>query len=89
MKNILRKIYYGLLSLIAKMTGTRFYKVIPAGVDIYYDINRYLPNFEALIVFDVGANNGQTAIEYVHHFPKASIYSFEPTQKAFSVLAET
>ena len=89
MKNILRKIFYGILSVIGKITGTRFYKHLPAGVDVYYDLKHYFPHFEALTVFDVGANNGQTAIEYVEHFPKANIYSFEPTQKAYTILTQT
>lgn len=38
------------------------------------------------IIFDVGANRGQTIIKYQKLFPKAKIYSFEPSPEIFEIL---
>lgn len=43
-------------------------------------------NKSGLIIFDVGANYGQTALEYVSRFQNCSIYSFEPFYESFKVL---
>ncbi len=37
-------------------------------------------------VFDVGANTGQSAIEYLIAFPAADIYCFEPVSKTAQIL---
>ena len=38
------------------------------------------------IIFDIGANVGQSAIKYSHLFPKAQIFSFEPFTESFAEL---
>ncbi len=38
------------------------------------------------LIFDVGANTGQTASLYRRHFPDATIYCFEPFVKAYNKL---
>jgi FkbM family methyltransferase len=38
------------------------------------------------IIFDVGANTGRAARFYLKHFPRASVYSFEPFQQSFEAL---
>ena len=45
-----------------------------------------LITIEDPIIFDVGANKGQTIIKYQKLFPKAKIYSFEPSPKIFHIL---
>jgi FkbM family methyltransferase len=40
----------------------------------------------ARVIFDVGANQGQTSKKYRALFPKARIHAFEPFPKAFKVL---
>lgn len=44
---------------------------------------------EALTIFDVGANVGQSVMEYRKHFPKSVIHSFEPVPEAFAQLLKT
>lgn len=39
-----------------------------------------------LIIFDVGANIGQSAASYVRKMEKALVYSFEPNPKVYEVL---
>lgn len=43
---------------------------------------RQMVEREAPILFDVGANCGQTTVEFVEYMPNASIYCFEPDPRA-------
>lgn len=52
----------------------------------YWDQKWLLKNRTPRIIFDVGANVGQTAQKYSSAFPKATIYSFEPFPDAFGAL---
>ena len=61
-------------------------KYLPFGCDYKEDINRLSPNLKVEIIFDVGANLGQSALHYRQKFPQAKIYSFEPVTKAFQKL---
>ncbi len=38
------------------------------------------------VLFDVGANQGQTITKFKSHFPKATIHSFEPSRSCFDLL---
>lgn len=41
-------------------------------------IQGYFPEWTPKLMFDVGANRGQTATAYARRFPSAQIHSFEP-----------
>jgi FkbM family methyltransferase len=69
-----------------RLTGTHIYRTAPRGVDFAQDIRMTLPRFRASVVFDVGANAGQSAILFLRTFPAASIYSFEPATDTFHEL---
>jgi FkbM family methyltransferase len=58
------------------------------GVDSFRDIARRLPRLEIKTVFDIGANMGQSAGEYLARFPQAQIYSFEPVGRTFRCLRD-
>jgi len=63
---------------------------LPHGVDYGFDIERRLGRRGIKVVFDVGANTGQSAVNYLHQFPQAEIYSFEPVAATYQKLvAET
>jgi FkbM family methyltransferase len=47
---------------------------------------KYFPNYAPSIVFDVGANVGQSAVVFARAFPKALIYCFEPVPATFKTL---
>jgi FkbM family methyltransferase len=64
--------------LFEKLTGTRIYRTLPRGIDRFADVENWLPNLHIGIVFDVGANIGQSARSYLANFPNAQIYCFEP-----------
>lgn len=59
---------------------------IPQGTDIYYDLKRSFGLEAFQVVFDIGANVGQSAVEYCKGFPHANIYSFEPVSSTFQTL---
>mgnify|MGYP001795887383 CR=1 FL=1 len=50
------------------------------------DVHDLIPNWEPQVIFDIGANVGQTAVAFTQFFPKAFIYSFEPVPKSFQKL---
>ena len=72
--------------VVEKLTGIHMYRVLPRGVDIFQDIARSLPNLRIGMVFDVGANIGQSALEFAERFPGAQVYSFEPVAATFGQL---
>ena len=53
------------------------------GNNILNDLRTILPSDRELIAFDIGANLGQTTIEFANAFKKSLIYSFEPDPAAF------
>lgn len=74
-------------ALVEGLTGTHIFRTLPAGIDVDHDLKRYLPHFRGEIVFDVGANIGQSAANYSRWFPSAQIFCFEPASHPFSVLS--
>jgi FkbM family methyltransferase len=52
----------------------------------YDTIRRSMTGQHVRMVFDVGANVGQSAREYLVEFPEAKIISFEPVQSTYSKL---
>jgi FkbM family methyltransferase len=73
--------------LIACAKPWFFYrKQLPAGVDLIGDLKNKFPALEINTIFDIGANTGQTTRTYVHGFPSAKIYSFEPVSETFDSL---
>jgi FkbM family methyltransferase len=48
------------------------------GVNLHEDIKRCLPNENIRVIFDVGANEGQNAREFLRRYPSAEIHCFEP-----------
>ena len=60
-----------------------------------YDVVRYHPLFDIVLnkyaidtVLDIGANNGQFALDVHTRLPDARIYSFEPLKEAFRELTD-
>lgn len=63
---------------------TRYF---PRGKYWMYDAQRFAGTRHFDVIFDVGANVGQTASDLVRYFPKAQIYCFEPVSSTFDILA--
>uniref|UniRef100_Q01XK7 Methyltransferase FkbM family n=1 Tax=Solibacter usitatus (strain Ellin6076) TaxID=234267 RepID=Q01XK7_SOLUE len=58
---------------------------LPLGQDIIHDLRR-LTSHPIHIIFDVGAHLGSTALAFSEAYPKANIYSFEPSPETFKTL---
>lgn len=71
---------------IQKLTGFHVYRNLPRGADLIADVRQGLPAVAVTTVFDVGANIGQSAIEFREAFPRAKIWSFEPVASTFREL---
>lgn len=56
------------------------------GSEIVRDIGKILPPAKVQVVFDIGANLGDTTVEFAEVFKNASIYSFEPDPATFEKL---
>jgi FkbM family methyltransferase len=55
---------------------------------VFRDLQRHYPAQPLRTLFDVGANIGQSALLYAHHFPAATIWAAEPTDHSFAALTE-
>lgn len=77
-----------LRKLIEQLTGTRIYRSLPRGIDFAQDIANSLPTYRTDIVFDIGANVGQSSRLYLVKFPNAHIYCFEPVSDTFRRLQD-
>jgi FkbM family methyltransferase len=63
-------------------------QLLPFGTERWLDVARLSAETRTQIniIFDVGANVGQSAAELALYFPEAKIYSFEPVRETFSIL---
>lgn len=75
-KNIVRKLGFDI----------RRINQLPFGVDYCADIQYCLNGKRLDIVFDVGANIGQTTSHLLKEFPDCQIYAFEPFPDTFTKL---
>jgi len=71
--------------ILQPLTGYEIAKV-EFGRELWPDVKTILADREIKTVFDVGANEGQSARAFLRHFPRARIYSFEPTPATFEKL---
>jgi FkbM family methyltransferase len=59
---------------------------LPRGTDMYIDLQDVAKLEDVKTVFDIGANVGQSALEYSERFRSANIYSFEPVSTTYDRL---
>jgi FkbM family methyltransferase len=59
------------------------YRKSKIGVEPFSDIRFFLKSTQNPVIFDIGANEGQTAKRFISDFPNANVYSFEPSPKTF------
>ena len=62
-------------------------RYVPRGTFWLYDVQRFAGTRDLSVLFDIGANTGQTAYGLVRYFPSARIYCFEPVKGVFDQLA--
>lgn len=56
------------------------------GVDPYKDMQRFLKGVNEPVIFDVGANVGQSVDDFKATFPGCTIHSFEPSPSTYQML---
>lgn len=79
--------YLKVKNFVEDLTGFSIYRTnTPWGHNIYNDLKRLKPDWSPQIIFDVGANVGQTAIAFHKAWPNAKIFSFEPVKDTFAIL---
>jgi FkbM family methyltransferase len=57
------------------------------GIKAFEDIERLLSKNEQVVIFDVGANSGQSVLTFKSLFPTSRIHSFEPSPEIYEQLA--
>lgn len=75
--------------MLHKFARSRGCDVLPQdrfGADMTRDFVRMYGKRPVEMIFDVGANEGQTAVELARAFPRAAVHSFEPFNQAFEAL---
>lgn len=61
----------------------RVFQRAPRGFDLCFDLSKLM---QPVVIFDVGANVGQSAEHYLSWFPDAEIYCFEPSRQSAAEL---
>jgi FkbM family methyltransferase len=72
--------------LVERLADVRILREVPGGMSLGADLARWLPRLEVTVVFDVGANTGQSAGVFAATFPSAIVHSFEPARAIFDQL---
>ncbi len=77
-----------LLRQLIKKAGYTVFKTayVPKQVDVTLDMQRLASDTPIEVIFDVGANVGETVRWFRRAFPEARIIAFEPIQATFSQL---
>jgi FkbM family methyltransferase len=76
--------------IVKKTTGYWLHKLdtLPVGADLFWDIQKKLNYSRLDVLFDVGANVGQTRYWFRYYNPQAKIYCFEPVKATFATLQQ-
>lgn len=73
---------------IERALGARLLRPpLPRGLDLFADLADQLPRKRFDVVFDVGANDGRTALVFAAAWPGARIHAFEPSSETFARLS--
>jgi FkbM family methyltransferase len=63
-------------------------RTIPRGISLHVDLKRLFGDTPPTVIFDVGANIGQTSAVLSSSFASARIWAFEPVSATFDCLVE-
>jgi FkbM family methyltransferase len=81
---MIRSLVKGALGLCGYVNYRKSF--LPKGVDWVWDISRLCGDTPVQVIFDVGANEGQTSKHLAREFPRAAIYAFEPSKVTHDIL---
>jgi FkbM family methyltransferase len=85
----LKDIARGLLHSSLRRVGLDVRRVQTVGNDPFADMRRFLggaPGVSKPVIFDVGANTGQSVRRFKETFPESVVHTFEPSPKTFAAL---
>jgi len=85
-RNLLKKTGYDIVKYRSAVDDT--ITEIPFGINPFEDISFFLKNNASPVIFDVGANIGQSVDDFKKVFPDSIINSFEPGPDTFAKLRE-
>jgi FkbM family methyltransferase len=74
--------------LVEHLTGPQGHRAMPRGMDVVRDLANSLPRYRVEVVFDIGANVGQSAKVFLARFPSSHVYCFEPVSHTFRQLQD-
>ena len=57
-------------------------------IPVFRHIRRFFTGYVPSVIFDVGANVGQSCLSYAEAFPTTRIHAFEPVPETFETLAQ-
>jgi FkbM family methyltransferase len=63
-------------------------KHVPQGFDFYFDLRKFRSDYRPKVVFDVGANIGQTVTKWNKYFPNVEYHCFEPVSSTMAELKQ-
>ena len=87
-KHSIGSTYYSAVRAILSSSYFPLTRYFPSGVSWLFDVQRFMVLILLGVVFDAGANTGQTVQDILRHAPKAEIYTFEPASNTFQILSE-
>lgn len=75
---------------LARRAGLNITRYAPnsIGDDPFLDMQHFLRRCEKPVIFDVGANIGQSSLTFKDTFPASIIHSFEPSPSTYQKLVE-
>jgi FkbM family methyltransferase len=76
MNSLLKQAIKGVFSWAGLYLRPR--RSLPRGIDLALDLKRHWGTRAPRVIFDVGANLGQTSLGFASEFTKAQIHAFEP-----------
>ncbi|MCB9853108.1 MAG: FkbM family methyltransferase [Phycisphaerales bacterium] len=78
---------YSWLKSVFSAVGLDLRRIALRHRDDIDDLRRIFPGDSARILFDIGANEGQTATRLLKAFSSATVHSFEPTPALYEALS--
>ena len=72
---------------VESVTGWSMHRGCPHGLRLDADLARLVPGLDIETIFDVGANEGWSALYFARRHPRATVHSFEPVGATFERLS--
>ena len=85
LKSVIKK---GAYFFMQNVLPEKLYQYVPQGLDMCLDLRKLPTELQPKVIFDVGANTGQTAVKLRNWFPNSVIHSFEPVEDSYKTLSK-